>query len=774
MKSINKLRPFTKFCCSIGELPTSYMESLTYEEQLIWFCSYLQDTVIPAVNNNGEAVEELQNLYIQLQNYVDNYFENLDVQEEINNKLDELASDGTLTTLISSYIDPYITSQNNRITQIENTIGSISNGTPKGVYARIEDLRNANPDTGVYIVSANGHIYSWTKNGTNPVDLGQYQTTGLAELSVYAKHINNTLLRLLDNKYKICGTPNYVIGSLGYNADTHTVSYGSRNDRIRTHYYMKSGAHLIFNNPNGDYKISYYVCAPDTFQAVSKFQFTDYDGSRNEFYIESDFDNISLRVSLAYDDDRQITDDNMQELIDALQIYQIQPALISTDIEKNSIAVDNAYDIKTSSIPYAKFDYGIGGNTMSFTNKNNKSVIAKIEKNETYHIKVAGSHNRFLVELLNYTPEELEKITKESNPSAVERAITGYYGKQLYDGLASGNIDEYTFTNTMGYKYLMLYYNRDDQGLSNCDIEISKDDIEVIEPNKIDYNGFSTSDINYKTINHLQREVFFTEQEYAMSCEMQGCCTDGTYLYYGMHDVADNLTGVLGKIDLATGILVSEVKNHSYGHVNGMCYYNGKLYIASASDSTNTQSRIYVVNADTLEYESEFDLANKLENPWKNISYSDYNGVGAIAYSDELNKFVVLIRRNSTGRRFRGLAILDNNFNLEKIFKINPDNVPTTNPTTLSGLDCDDSFIYVTMFKTIDGAQKDVIQLYDYNGNFIKELIINTGNADTIEGITKIGNVLYTSNANDKICRYYIKSYNNIPIGSVIKNYQLN
>lgn len=102
--NIEGLKPFRKFCMTIGALPSSYLESLTYVELLLWFCSYLQDTVIPTVNNNAEAVEELQNLYIELKNYVDNYFTNLDVQDEINNKLDRMASDGTLKNIINQEI----------------------------------------------------------------------------------------------------------------------------------------------------------------------------------------------------------------------------------------------------------------------------------------------------------------------------------------------------------------------------------------------------------------------------------------------------------------------------------------------------------------------------------------------------------------------------------------------------------------------------------------------------------------------------------------------
>ena len=99
------LKPFTKFCMTIGVLPSSYLTSLTYEEQLLWFCDFLENQVIPTVNNNASAVTELQNLYIELKNYVDNYFTNLDVQNEINNKLDAMAQDGTLQEIISSYLN---------------------------------------------------------------------------------------------------------------------------------------------------------------------------------------------------------------------------------------------------------------------------------------------------------------------------------------------------------------------------------------------------------------------------------------------------------------------------------------------------------------------------------------------------------------------------------------------------------------------------------------------------------------------------------------------
>ena len=106
MKTIETLdnRPFRRLITTIGALPTSFIDSMSYYEMLAWFCDFLQNTVIPAVNDNAEALAELQRLFVELKDYVDNYFDNLDVQDEINNKLDDMAESGQLTDIIAQYL----------------------------------------------------------------------------------------------------------------------------------------------------------------------------------------------------------------------------------------------------------------------------------------------------------------------------------------------------------------------------------------------------------------------------------------------------------------------------------------------------------------------------------------------------------------------------------------------------------------------------------------------------------------------------------------------
>lgn len=175
--------------------------------------------IINSENTLGTQLENVTNAFNNLQNYVDNYFNNLDVQDEINNKLNEMASDGTLANIIEDYakipeiteelnninskVNSNYTTLNNKIdnnykelndktnNQNENIIKlsddtdnnkaeinnintkllSLSSGSPSGVYATLNDLQNANPDhSKIYVVSDDGNWYyynnGWVSGGT--------------------------------------------------------------------------------------------------------------------------------------------------------------------------------------------------------------------------------------------------------------------------------------------------------------------------------------------------------------------------------------------------------------------------------------------------------------------------------------------------------------------------------------------------------------------------------------------------------------------------------
>lgn len=106
------LKPFRFWCQKV--LPLVYDDSLSYYELLNKVVDYLNNTIedVELLNDNvntlDENVRNVYDAYDALQSYVNNYFDNLDVQEEINNKLDEMANNGTLSGLIEVIATPLI------------------------------------------------------------------------------------------------------------------------------------------------------------------------------------------------------------------------------------------------------------------------------------------------------------------------------------------------------------------------------------------------------------------------------------------------------------------------------------------------------------------------------------------------------------------------------------------------------------------------------------------------------------------------------------------
>lgn len=61
--------------------------------------------IINSQNVVGKQMEEVTNNMISLQEFVENYFDNLDIQEEVNIKLNEMAESGELAEIISQYLE---------------------------------------------------------------------------------------------------------------------------------------------------------------------------------------------------------------------------------------------------------------------------------------------------------------------------------------------------------------------------------------------------------------------------------------------------------------------------------------------------------------------------------------------------------------------------------------------------------------------------------------------------------------------------------------------
>ncbi len=119
----NLLPPFKWFCLENFPFIEADFDALT-NWQL--FCKIGKEInkIINSTNSVGEEVEKLATAFNQLQAYVTNYFNNIDVQDEINKKLDEMAQDGTLANIINQEIFGEI---NTKINNLTNDVTTINN-----------------------------------------------------------------------------------------------------------------------------------------------------------------------------------------------------------------------------------------------------------------------------------------------------------------------------------------------------------------------------------------------------------------------------------------------------------------------------------------------------------------------------------------------------------------------------------------------------------------------------------------------------------------------
>lgn len=119
-----QLKPFRFWCQKV--LPLVYDESLSYYELLCKVVDYLNKTM-EDVDQMITDMGEYRDAYIafsrqvtqtvdNMQLFIDNYFNNLDVQEEINNKLDAMAEAGYFDTLFTTLFTADIITEAGNVT----------------------------------------------------------------------------------------------------------------------------------------------------------------------------------------------------------------------------------------------------------------------------------------------------------------------------------------------------------------------------------------------------------------------------------------------------------------------------------------------------------------------------------------------------------------------------------------------------------------------------------------------------------------------------------
>ena len=167
-KNYKNLTPFKGWVIENFPFIEADFDAITNYQLICKVTEYL-NTVIYNQNQVQNLSNELVDGYNNLLNYVNNYFNNLDVQEEINNKLDDLVNDGTLTTLIGNYVQPLINEQNEQLNSMQTQINSVTNYNPL-VASSVSDMTDT---TKIYVNTSDGHWYWY--DGDSWEDGGVYQ-----------------------------------------------------------------------------------------------------------------------------------------------------------------------------------------------------------------------------------------------------------------------------------------------------------------------------------------------------------------------------------------------------------------------------------------------------------------------------------------------------------------------------------------------------------------------------------------------------------------------
>lgn len=160
--------PFVRYVAST--IPMVFDNSLSYYEALGALAKSLQDTV-DVVNNNGAVTEEYIQFTKDMKEYMDHYFDNLDVQEEINNKLDEMATSGQLQQLIDTYF-----------ADVDEKIGTINLELNQRLNDQDADITAIRTETNQKLAAQDGDIQTLESRMDSFSSLSEGSTTGDAEL----------------------------------------------------------------------------------------------------------------------------------------------------------------------------------------------------------------------------------------------------------------------------------------------------------------------------------------------------------------------------------------------------------------------------------------------------------------------------------------------------------------------------------------------------------------------------------------------------------------
>lgn len=346
-------------CADWGLIPTEFRQCMTWEEQVLWLTKFLKEQVIPQFNGLSDQVNALQA-----------WFDNLDVQEEINNKLDEMAESGELADIIAQYLQLAGVLAFGTIADL-----SAAENLANGSTARVLGNTSAADGDGAYYVVRN-LVNTDTVDGYNLVGLTNYPALvaeRITDANDILKNLSKTSVETYYPDFGENGDFQVLICKYGNETKNIIIDFGAYDDNDAA--YNATIAKLQAKGATKfDYAVISHYHGDHVGRALMMLADNRLDFSECTFYLPPTPDYTQFVGSARY------IPDNEQAIMDALNaagITYVQPDL-NTVVSINPQTSMHFYNCdETEFSNYYNVTEVVDGVTVTLYN--NFSMVAEVD-----------------------------------------------------------------------------------------------------------------------------------------------------------------------------------------------------------------------------------------------------------------------------------------------------------------------------------------------------------------------------------------------------------
>lgn len=761
-----KLSPFKIFAWNNFPFIEDTFDSLTNYQLYCKIVDYLNDN-IEKINQLGGTVQDYTNAFLQLKDYIDNYFNNLDVQDEINTKLDDMAEKGELTEIIAQYLSLNGVYAYNTIENMQEAENLISGSTCYclgknyyndgiGNYYKIREIVNTDIVDGYNIVA----IY-------NP--------------NLVAERIENDLT----------STVNKIKNSIGSHKLTSTRIFRKLLERHDYNYYSEPNNTLYFYT-QGFCMINENTCAialiPDNYQENSQatIQIINLSNGSVIKSVTGDFGHVN---ALSYNPDEKLlycgglAKYNNGQYVNSSEILVIDYDTMNYNIyDTGAITGTVSYD-KVTKLLYTHFGTNLYQlNKDNYTIEKTISMDYKLPTGQTYQtVKVNNSlvyqvtAHPNIISIFDITGNNLNTIVLD------EFADDMYYIEEIED---IDFLGDYIYFNSQGFidatNYNLvnicktsLIYNLASRQSSFRTIVGGSLDIYIdntsnnINPNGLDNNKFYC----------LMEAVMFLNSPWAKKFSKQTITLAQTNnIYMGCRILNPNLrflncngqvigsTEIVGvnklSISSATFKATSSIPNLKIVNSNVNIH---RPFLTDLDNIVINKYGIYIENSNleltdgsTADFSNDLKIyINGIDSNLKTSNYNIFNVVKERNYGNSVDKFILYDGTIDNSNNYNYSTTLTNINSVEKNkYKYINFVIDGVNKKTVIKMKIDGNYYRVNDWRMVNSISSNLVSFAQYTITLNDNNIV-VENAKLVQYTGSTTNIV-TSNIEIKIKQIYL------------------